>query len=307
MVGLSAGPDSTALLFLLSVLRRKYDLKLSAAHLNHGLQKKDGKVYHRLARKIAIQLGIPFYSKTISLRALAKRHKRSLEEMGRLERYLFFKEVANKARADKIVTAHTLDEQAETVLLRMLRGSGLRGLLGIPWKRRDGQKIIIRPLLSTPKESLLIFLKENHIAYAQDKTNRDILFTRNRVRHRLLPLLEKEFNPKIKESLSSLQEVCSDIQGYLEMRSAQAYARCLSKKQSPTQIALSIARLKKLHPAIRREVLLIALLHKKGDLKRFGFTHIESLVEAVDSPQKNLTMHLPGPLSIHKTGEELVF
>ena len=107
--------------------------------------------------------------------------------MGRIERYSFFEEIAAKNRSNKIVTAHTLDDQAETMLLRLLRGSGVKGLIGIPYKRQQGKFQVVRPFLSTEKKAILTFLKENRLSYLQDKTNKDISFTRNRIRHRLLP------------------------------------------------------------------------------------------------------------------------
>src|SRR3989344_2875630 len=161
VVGLSGGPDSVALLVLLSKLERKYSLKIIAAHLNHGLSKKQARSFYALAKKSAETLKIPFYSKTVSVKRLAKRNKRSLEEMGRLVRYQFFEEIAAKTKCRKIATAHTLDDQAETVLMRIFRGAGLRGLTGIPYKRRQGKFEVIRPLLSVEKAALAAFLKEN--------------------------------------------------------------------------------------------------------------------------------------------------
>ncbi|PIU40449.1 MAG: tRNA lysidine(34) synthetase TilS [Candidatus Omnitrophica bacterium CG07_land_8_20_14_0_80_50_8] len=133
VVGVSAGPDSMALLWLIDKLKIKYAFKINVAHLNHGLLKKAGNEYLKLVKKTSQALKIPFYSKTIDLKTLAKKNKRSIEEMGRIERYSFFEDIAAKTRADKIVTAHTLDDQAETMLLRLIRGSGLKGLIGIPY------------------------------------------------------------------------------------------------------------------------------------------------------------------------------
>src|SRR3989344_6614958 len=154
VVGLSGGPDSVALLTLLSKLRRKYSLKIVAAHLNHGLSKKQAHSFYVLAKEAAEALKVPFYSKTVAVKRLAKRDKRSLEEMGRMVRYRFFEEIAAKTKCRKSATAHTLDDQAETVLMRIFRGSGLRGLTGIPYKRKQGRFELIRPLLSVEKNRL---------------------------------------------------------------------------------------------------------------------------------------------------------
>lgn len=300
VVGVSGGPDSIALLTLLEKLRRKYALTLHAAHLNHGLLKRESKKYQRLTQETAGKLGIPFHCKGVALRKLAKIHKRSIEEMGRLERYRFFEEVARKTRAQKIVTAHTLDDQAETMLLRLLRGTGLKGLIGISTKRKQGAFEVIRPLLSCKKENVLTFLRENKIPFLNDKTNRDPVFTRNRVRHQLLPVLEKFYNPQIKQSLASLQFICSQTQDYVERVSWRAFRRCSTKPSPPQKAVLKISPLQKLHPAIAQEVILRALAKTKGDLKKISYPHISAIMDILRAKEKGLECHLPGSLIARK-------
>ncbi|MBI3252103.1 MAG: tRNA lysidine(34) synthetase TilS [Candidatus Omnitrophica bacterium] len=206
VVGLSGGPDSTALALILSLFARKYRLRLYAAHLNHGLQ-EEAASHEILSKKLAQSLGFPFHSKKLNIRRLAKERRRSIEETGRDERYRFFAEVARRTRAKKIATAHTLDDQAETVLLRILRGTGLRGLAGIPVKRRHGRRLmVIRPFLETPKKTILDFLQKNKIPFAKDPTNRNLGFARNRVRHWLIPQIERRFGRNIRRTLVRLAE-----------------------------------------------------------------------------------------------------
>ncbi len=293
VVGVSGGADSMSLLWLLKVLKEKYAFKINVAHVNHGLLKNESRKYFNLVKKTSEIIGTPFYSKSVDLRSLAKKHKRSLEEMGRIERYSFFEEIAAKTRSHKIVTAHTLDDQAETVLLRLLRGSGLKGLIGIPHKRRQGRFQVVRPLLSTEKKDLLVFLKENNLPYLQDKTNKDTAFTRNRVRRRLLPVLAKYYNPQIKNSLANLQSICEEIQDYLDKTSSRALRTCLMGRTSGNKVALRLKPLNQLHPAIRREVLLKALSDLKGDRKRFSYEHISAVVEIIQSKENDLERHLP--------------
>jgi tRNA(Ile)-lysidine synthase len=302
VVGASGGPDSTALLFLLSKLKRKYDLKINAAHLNHGLLKKEARRYAVLAEKTARVLSVPFYSKTINLRALAKKNKHSLEDEGRIERYRFFESVARQTRSTKIVTAHTLDDQAETVILRILRGSGLRGLKAIAFKRPQGRHFqVIRPLLGAQKKDLLVFLEKSKIPYCLDPTNQSQDFTRNRVRHKLLPMMMRDFNPNIKQRLSSLGLVCGQAQDCLEQISQKAFTQCRRKNY------LRIDRLKKLHPAIAKEVIFQALIEKRGDLKRLAHDHIEAVWDLVKSKEKRLERQLPGFLTAKKISDKLYF
>ncbi len=306
VAAISGGPDSAALLFALSKLCRKYSLRLSAAHLDHGLQGLRSRFFLDQAKKLSQKLEVPFYSKTVKVAVLAKKYKRSLEEMGRLERYRFFLEVAAKSRSNKIATAHTLDDQAETVLLRLVRGSGLRGLCGVASKRREGGVWIIRPLLLCQKKELLAALKENRISFSEDPTNRDDSFTRNRVRRRLLPLLESAFNPRIKEALSGLQSASWEAQDFIEKKASAAFKNCAVKKISRGKASLKLNALKRLHRAVRSEVFSQALFQVKGDLKRFTYRNLSGLEALLDSSEAGLKLHLPG-VHVQKTDSTLDF
>ncbi len=284
-------------------------------HLNHGIFQRQNEQHASFVRRLSASLNIPFYSKKIDVRSLAKKYKRSLEETGRLERYRFFEQVAEKmtrqtsgsVRSIKIVTAHTRDDQTETVLMRIIRGSGLRGLTGIPYHRKQGNFQVIRPLLSCSKNDLSVFLKENHIQACTDKSNEAAIYTRNLVRNQLLPTLIKKFNPNIQENLSSLQAVCSETQAFLDQVTAKALKSCLSRGGMGKVIALKIPRLKHLHPAIQREVLLKTLEMAKGDMKQLGFSHIQAICDLINSNQKILSLHLPNTLRIKKVEPFLFF
>ncbi len=307
VAAVSGGPDSMALLALLSKLQHKYRLKIVVAHVNHGLLKRQSAAAQTLVKRFSEALSFPFYSKTIDLKALAKKNRRSIEEMGRMERYRFFEEIAKKSRSRKIVTAHTLDDQAETVLLRLLRGSGLRGLAGIPPIRKQGPFEVIRPLIDSQKDSLLKFLRESHIRFAVDRTNQSTVFTRNRVRHELIPALKSDYNPQIEHALSSLQEICRQTQDYMDRVSAKAFKNCLCRSARGKRVSLKVQNLKKLHPAVLREVLFQALLYKKGDLKRFSYDHVAGIVDLLHSDEDALESHLPGPLTVRKSQNTLDF
>jgi len=205
LIALSGGPDSTALAHLLSLWRRKHGLKLAAAHVHHGLSAQNDRAL-KLSREIAKELGIPFYFKKVRVRSLAKKGKLSLEEAGRDARYDFFETLARRISANKVATAHTRDDQAETVMMRIVRGCGLHGLAGIPVKRPLGKMQVIRPLLSCQKNDLLKFLRQNAIRYQTDRSNTSARFTRNRVRHELLPWIKKHLNPSIHDTLAGFAE-----------------------------------------------------------------------------------------------------
>ena len=296
-----------ALLSLLSLCRRKYSLRIAVAHVNHGLSKKQNDRHEALARRFSSQAGIPFYSKSIRLKETARKWKRSLEETGRIERYRFFETVAGKTRSHKIATAHTLDDQAETVLLRLSRGSGLRGIAGIPPKRTQGNFEIIRPLILCEKKDLIRFLTEEKIPFGVDKTNRRRAFTRNRVRFDLLPQMEKNFNPQIKEALASLGAASQSAMDYLERAAKKSFKRCVRSGVGKGTVRLAIPALRAFHPAIQREVIFLALLKNKGDLTQICSSHIEAIMEIVNTGKPILETHLPGPLRVLKRGETLEF
>lgn len=301
VIAASGGPDSAALLLAFSKLKRKYDLILAAAHLDHGLQGPRSDQFMRQAKRTCARMGIPFYSKKVDIAKLSGKSRRSVEEAGRVERYKFFMETAFKTGSSKIATAHTLDDQAETVLLRILRGSGLRGLCGIPFKRMEGKITVIRPLLLCKKSELLKALKEGGIPFVNDATNRDVIFTRNRVRKMLLPLLERSFNPSAKEALSGLGSACSDAQDFIERKASEAFKRCATAKRS--SLCLDVHRLARLHPALRSEVLFRALRTVKGSLTRFTRSQIEDL-QTMAVSKAVLAMDLPG-VRVRKTNEAL--
>ncbi len=303
VVGVSGGPDSTALLKLLCKLQRKYALRLNVAHLDHALQTNSQKV-QALARKTAEKNGVPFHTKKVNVRQRALKKKLSLEDAGRQERYRFFEAVAKKTGSNKIATAHTLDDQAETMLMRLMRGSGMRGLTGIPYKRKHGQFEIVRPILDCSKKDLILFLKKERLSFVQDRMNRDPLFLRNRVRHQLLPVLEKHFNPQIKQALASLQSICRDTQNYLQSRAVSVFHRCRIS-EGPRKIVFDASRLRALHPALRFEILAASITKLRGDVAGFGYTHWSSVDSLLSSSQKNLQAHWPHGVRVKKTGRRL--
>ena len=205
LIALSGGPDSTALAHLLSLWKQKHGLKLAAAHLHHGLSSQNNRAL-QLSKKTAQELGMPFYFKKADVRGFAKTKKRSLEEAGRDMRYAFFSSLASRGRFNKVATAHTRDDQAETVLMRIIRGCGLHGLSGIPARRTLGRSEVIRPLLDCRKKELLAFLADNRLSFQKDRSNASVRFTRNRVRGELLPWISKHMNPSIHDTLAGLAE-----------------------------------------------------------------------------------------------------
>ncbi len=191
VLGISGGPDSVCLLNIFLHLKKKYDLELIVAHVNYNLRGKDSEADEKFVRNLADRHNLkitvlkpPFRSKLT-------------ENIMRDIRYDFFEKIRNVNKFDLISVAHNADDQVETFFLHLLRGSGETGLSGMKAKN----KIIIRPLLFTWKANILQYLKDNKISFRLDKTNKENIFTRNKIRNQLIPYLEKNFNPNIKKTI----------------------------------------------------------------------------------------------------------
>ena len=202
VVGVSGGADSIA---LLNILRGMNDLKLdiTAAHLNHGLRGEEADRDARFVEKAASALGLNYEYKKVDTLSYKEEKKLSLEDAARELRYEFFDEVRQRLKADKVATAHSRDDQAETVLMRLIRGSGLKGLSGISPVSRS---YIIRPLLFIGRSEIEEYLKLRSIDWVEDSSNESYEFLRNRVRRELIPAL-KSYNPRIVETLARTAEV----------------------------------------------------------------------------------------------------
>ena len=213
LVASSGGADSVALFHLLKELTLRFPLRLSLLHFDHALRKKSAQDFE-FVRSLAKKFNIPFYGGRAKKATDRSKKGFSPEEKARELRYEFFGKIARKTKIRKIALAHHKDDQAETVLMRFLQGTGPRGLQGIRPVVKNGGVTFIRPLGDVTRIELREFLRKNRIPYREDETNRSPRFLRNRIRHRLLPLLEKEFNPKVRDLLSRLAEsIRSELEG----------------------------------------------------------------------------------------------
>ena len=199
LVAVSGGQDSVALVHLLVELKKKDwpQLQMALAHFNHKLR-KSAEEDELFVRNLAEELGLKIFSGRADVKDFARKKQLNLEEAARLKRYEFLRKAAGKFEADHILTAHTMTDQAETVLMKIFRGTGLEGLQGIRLKAGD----IVRPLLCLDRQELEDYLRENHLEFRQDETNEDERFLRNKIRLKLIPLLEKEFDPAVTAHLA---------------------------------------------------------------------------------------------------------
>ncbi len=219
LVAVSGGVDSMVLLHLLNQLAPTNSWKLAVAHLNHGLRGRSSDADERLAMKSAAQLGIRFVTERVDVRAHAQARKLSIEMAARGMRHDFLARTARRLKISKIALAHHADDQVELFFLRLLRGSGTDGLSGMKWKSpspKDPKLSLIRPLLNVSKSELLAFAAENKIAFREDATNASVDFQRNRIRHELLPLLRKKYQPSLNRVIGRVMEIAGADSEFLQ-------------------------------------------------------------------------------------------
>lgn len=296
LVGVSGGPDSVVLLFLLVSLKKEFNLKITVAHLDHKLRPnsyKDLKFVENLARK----LNLPFVSKCINISKLEKRG--SLEEIARHIRFNFFFETAKKLGIKKIALGHNLDDQAETVLMRLIRGSGLSGLSAIKPVKKIDRFIIIRPLIEIKRVQIEKFLKRKKIKTRTDYTNKDTMFFRNKIRHELLPFLEKKYNKNIKEILANTRDNIASDYEYLWQISDKAFKDC-ARYIKKSQIKIDLAKFSKFHQSIQRMILRRVIEELKGNTRRITFQHIKELESLIYQRPYNSIVNLPQGISVIK-------
>ncbi len=298
LIGVSGGPDSIALVRVLITLKEALGLSLGLAHMNHGLRGDESSRDENFVRDFAGDLGIPLSVESRDIKSFAKDNRLSLEEAGRNARYEFFNRIAEAEGYTRIALGHNRDDHVEQVLMSLIRGSGARGLRGIAPVRGG----IIRPLIRVSKEDILDYLKETGQSFVMDSSNEDSAFLRNRVRHSLIPLLEKEFNPDIKTGLERLSHILSLEDDFMSDHTGQAYDAIRSDQthDDQAQEILSIRGLMDLHPALAGRVLRKGLLKVKGDLRRITHTHIRDIVTLIKASESNKSLDLPGQIRVYK-------
>ncbi|MBQ7380490.1 MAG: tRNA lysidine(34) synthetase TilS [Clostridia bacterium] len=248
LLALSGGADSRALLHMLLA----YGAPLSLAHVDHGIRGADSKRDREFCERLAREAGVPFYLLKTDIPTLAKKNRLGLEEQARAERYRFFEEIMQEHDIPILATAHNATDNAETMLFRMARGTGLSGLCGIAPRREFGGGVLIRPLLDMTKEEILDYCQKHSLAYVTDETNADTAFSRNRIRHNILP----EMNALNKESVRHMTELCRALcedEAYLTGTAKKA----LTEDQLKTgeRNGVSLCLFNTLSPAIAHRVL----------------------------------------------------
>jgi len=271
VVGLSGGKDSVALTDALASLRRRRGFRVVAAHLDHGLRPGSPEDVAFCAA-LCERLEVPFRAGTADVRARAGRERGGLEQAARRERYAYLRRVRDEEKAAAIAVAHTRDDQAETLLLRLLRGAGATGLSGM--RPRVGD--VVRPLLAVSREEVLAHLRERGLEWREDPSNADTAHRRNRVRHELIPYLEERFNPGIRASLARTASLLADEAVHVGAE-AEALLTAIAREEGEA-IVLERVALAEAPTAVARATIRQALA-RAGGLAQVGALHVERVLE----------------------------
>lgn len=296
LVAVSGGADSVALLHILHDLRQSLHIRLSVAHLNHSLRGRESDADAEFVLGLAEELGLRCAVEKVDIRARAEEDKLSLEETGREARRGFLRRVAKTECCGSIATGHHADDQAETVLIRLIRGAGVRGLAAMSPVSPEG---IVRPLFECRREELRRHLRENGISYREDSSNLDRSHLRNRVRHDLIPVLEKEFNPSIVRLLCRTSQNMAEVENLLSSLADDALQQTLNGSNENT-MSLDSEGLRTYDEVTWRYVFQGVYKTLTGDLQALSHTHLQALVDLVGRRPTGTAIHLPGGIRAEK-------
>jgi len=301
VVAVSGGADSVALLTALHRLKDVYQLTLWIAHYNHRLRGRASDEEAAFVRTKAQALGIGMIGEANDGSLLA--HRNNLEEKARELRYGFLRRAASELGAQKVALGHTADDQVETFFLWLFRGSGTKGLGGIP---PVGEGFFIRPLIEIERREIVSFLQEEGILWINDSSNQSQEHLRNRLRHILIPTLVSDFDPNLIGTIRKTTEILRDEERLLEAVSSEKFQE-LCKRGKEGELCFQVSGLRELTPALRRRIVRYAIREKRGTLRRIHLAHVEAVLDIMGSPAPNLSLSLPGGLRVFKEYEQLTF
>lgn len=283
LIGVSGGPDSIALLHFLCSIREKFGLVVIVCHLNHMIRGEEADKDEEFIRNLCKEVELEFYSRKCQVERYAKERKITVEEAGREERYKFFYYLSQKLGIDKIALAHHLDDNVETILMRFLRGTGVKGLRGIVPMRDDG---VIRPFLSIQKRQILEYCEIHNLSTRLDKTNLESKYHRNKLRLEVIPYLEK-INPNLVQGISQLGKISTEYYDFVR-KCAKAEVERLTVDGK-----IDIKKFNDLHVCLKREVL-IEVLQKTNKSISLEYHHIDLILNKLKDKQHTVwTLDLP--------------
>lgn len=303
LVGVSGGPDSVALLYGLKAVSPKLGLTLAIGHLNHDLRGHASNRDASFVAALANRLHLAFFSEKRDVRAYRHLHRLSLETAARQVRYAFFNNVIKIHNYNKIALGHHMDDNAELILMNLLRGSGPTGLSGIPPVR---DRLIVRPMIDVTRMQIMDYLAQENHDYVIDASNTDQKHLRNRIRIELLPHLTAEYNPRLVHSLNHMARICRSENRWMEQMIKPVFENVVVDCNHQT-VVFSIPKVTRLNPAVQRRLIRKAIRHITGDLRKISFEHIEAIREALRTDGRvPKSIDLPHRIRVSRMDQSLV-
>ena len=293
VAGVSGGPDSVCLLHILARLQERLDIKLHVAHLNHLLRGSESEADAEYVSNLAKELCINATVEQRDVETYRAKHRLSLEEAAREVRYLFFAEVASSSGTDRIALGHTANDQAETILMHLIRGSGIHGLQGMhPLTQlqslTDSRLTVVRPFLQIRRKEIEEYCQYHSLTPRNDSSNLSASFLRNRIRSELIPLLRR-YNPRIDDALLRTADSMAIDLSFFSQQVSLMWDRVVKEEEG--RLVLRFGEVTSLHPALQRYLLREAIRHLLGNLKDIEGKHIEQMRSAFEmKPGKRLIL-----------------
>ncbi|MDD5169964.1 MAG: tRNA lysidine(34) synthetase TilS, partial [Syntrophales bacterium] len=302
VAAVSGGPDSVALLIILNLLASEFKMSLIVAHMNHRLR-LEADEEERFVRNLAAAMGWPYESESADIEKIRRRFGMSTEEAAREARYAFLDRVAQSHGASRIALGHHKQDQAETVLMNIIRGSGVAGMKGMT-PQREGR--YIRPLLFVDRDDIIEFLQEQGSNYKIDHSNSDPVFMRNRLRHCLMPILRENFNEKIDNVLSRMAEIVRLDDEFMEEMVNKTFNQWEINPNGDT-VALSVGNMSELHEALLNRITkrLLDMLSPSG--KGITFSHIAAVNHLIKEGPTTGILCLPANLRVRREYDRIYF
>ena len=286
VLGVSGGPDSITMLHLLNEIREKHILEfdLIVAHVHHGLR-ENANLDEQYVKDFCNKLHIPCFVLHADVKQIAEKEKRGLEETGREIRYAFFNDILKKEKANKIAIAHNKNDNIETILMNIIRGSGITGLKGI--EPKNG--IYIRPLINIERIDIEKYCEENKLNPRHDESNDENIYTRNKIRNIVVPYIKKEFNPNIVKTISRLSEIAIEEAEYIDKQVEKVYGNiCIEEnilqenvynKENKSTIILDLKKFNEQDKLIQKKIILLSIYKLFGTTNGIEKIHIEDIIK----------------------------
>ncbi|WP_074116346.1 tRNA lysidine(34) synthetase TilS [Clostridioides difficile] len=302
VLGLSGGPDSVCLLHVLNRLKKDFNIEIYAAHLNHQIRGIEAQKDALYVSKLCEDMGIIFFVKSINVPKYCENEGLSLEEGARKLRYEMFYEIKDKIKANKIAIGHNLNDQAETVMMRIMRGTGLKGLKGIDYIRDN---CIIRPILDVERNEIEEYCEAYNLNPRIDKTNLENIYTRNKIRLDLLPYMKDNFNSNVIESIVRMSNSLKSDNDYIE-KEAEAKFREVSNIKEKGFVEINLDDFVCLHDAIKVRVLRNSIKHILRDTNFVDQRHIEDIMSLEDNSKVNKMLTLPRNIFVYRKKDSII-